>query len=176
LTDLTGRSVSFPDGRHALLCFVKEDCPTCGLSMPLIEAAFRTFGPSVNVLAIGQERAGNQLLADRHRLTVPILDDSALKISFAYGIEIVPTVILADPDGIAVKQFIGFGRQDWQDLFSQLSRIAGIPAPDVDWSSYPESRPGCGSRSLDPAIVEGLQAEAEGSPLRARRIEIGEQD
>jgi hypothetical protein len=176
LADLTGRSNSFPDGRHTLLCFVKEDCPTCGLSLPLVEMAFLKFGGAIRVLVIGQERAGNQLLAERYRLTVPILDDSALKISFGYGIEIVPTAILADPEGNAVQQFIGFGRRDWQDLFSQLSAIAGTPAPEIDWSSYPESRPGCGSRSLEPGIVERLQAEAEDSPLRARRIEIGEQD
>lgn len=28
LADLEGQSRAFPTGRHALLCFVKEDCPT----------------------------------------------------------------------------------------------------------------------------------------------------
>jgi peroxiredoxin len=176
LADSKGRSISFPDGRNMLLCFVKEDCPTCDLSMPLIEAAFRTFGASVSVLAIGQERMGNELLAKRHRLTVPVLDDSALKTSFAFGVEIVPTLVLADPEGIAINQFVGFGRRDWQDLFAQLSQITGLAVPRIEWDSYPESRPGCGSKSVEPGIIERLAAEAEGSPLRARRIEIGEQD
>ena len=43
------------------------------------------------------------------------------------------------------------------------------------WSigrSTRRSRPGCGSKSVEPGIAERLAAEAEGSPLRARRIEI----
>ena len=35
LGDGEGRERAFPSGRPALLAFVKEDCPTCGLSMPL---------------------------------------------------------------------------------------------------------------------------------------------
>ena len=43
LDDQHRRAHSFPGGRPALLCFVKEDCPTCGLTMPLIEAAAQAF-------------------------------------------------------------------------------------------------------------------------------------
>ena len=46
----------------------------------------------------------------------------------------------------------------------------------MDWERYPVSQPGCGSRSLEPGIYERLVAEAEGSPLRARRIEVGSAD
>src|SRR5262249_38248516 len=55
-----------------------------------------------------------------------------------------------------------------------LTELTGCEAPAVDWVAYPESRPGCGSRSLEPGIAERLAAEAEGSPLRARRITLGE--
>src|SRR5262249_39783524 len=103
--------------------------------------------------------------------------DSALKVSFRYEVEIVPTIILADANGFEQRRFIGFDREDWQELFAELARITGRPsAPVIDWNKYPESRPGCGSKSVQPGIVERLQAEAEGSPLRARRIEIAEQD
>ena len=177
LFDSTGRNRSFPTGRHALLCFVKEDCPTCGLSMPLIEDAFRRFGGAVDVVAIGQDRAGNALLQQRYNLTVPLLDDSALRVSFSYQLDTVPAVVLADSNGGELRNFAGFGRDDWRDLFSELARIAAVPVPsDVDWMKYPESRPGCGSKSVEPGIAERLAAEAEGSPLRARRIEIAPLD
>jgi hypothetical protein len=60
----------FPSGRNALLCFVKEDCPTCQLTIPLIEAAHAAFAsklPDANasnleVLAIGQDAEGNAKL------------------------------------------------------------------------------------------------------------------
>src|SRR6202521_3488256 len=112
LDDAHGKARSFPGARPTLLCFVKEDCPTCGLSMPLIEGAHRAFGRAVDVAAIGQDREGNDALVKRHGLTVPMLDDSALKVSFSYGIEIVPTIILTDANGIEVRRFIGFGRSD----------------------------------------------------------------
>src|SRR5687768_3247319 len=128
---------SFPSGRHALLCFVKEDCPTCGLSMPLIEAAHRAFGSTVDVWAIGQDAEGNALLEERHNLTVPVLDDSALRVSYAYEIDTVPTVILADGAGNALRQFIGFGKDDWQDLLGQLAGLTGTAVPGINWKEYP---------------------------------------
>ena len=176
LQSAAGLTRAFPIGRVALLCFVKEDCPTCGLSMPLIEAAHRAFGDAIDVWAIGQDAPGNATLVARHALTLPMLDDSALAISYAYDLDTVPTIILADGEGMELSQFVGFGRDDWQSLFVEMARLSGLPAPVVDWTPYPESRPGCGSRSVEPAIAERLAAEAEGSPLRARRIEIAEHD
>jgi peroxiredoxin len=176
LNDAQGNARSFPTTSPTLLCFVKEDCPTCGLSMPLIEEAHRAYGSAIDVLAIGQDRAGNDALVERHGLTVPMLDDSALKVSFTHDIEIVPTIILTDANGFEQRRFIGFGREDWRALYTRIASLAGTAAPDVNWASYPDSRPGCGSKSVEPGIAERLQAEADGSPLRARRIEIADQD
>jgi hypothetical protein len=176
LTDSAGRSHTFPSERPALLCFVKEDCPTCGLSLPLIEAAHGAFGARVNVWAIGQEAQGNALMLARHNLTVPLLDDSALHVSYRYDIETVPAIILADANGHEQRRLVGFRKADWQSLYADLSVLSGLPAPLVAWEEYPDWRPGCGSRSVEPGIAERLSAEAEGSPLRARRIEIAPAD
>lgn len=172
LADSRGNQRAFPTGRLALLCFVKQDCPTCGLSMPLIEGAHRHFGAAVGVWAVGQDAAGNALLEQRHGLSLPMLDDSALRVSFSYELETVPTIILADKDGGELRRFVGFGRRDWQQLYAELARLTGLAEPAMMWAAYPESRPGCGSKSVEPAIAERLAAEAEGSPLRARRIDI----
>ena len=59
LTDTGGVARSFPSGRPALLCFVHEECATCDLSLPLIEAAHRAFGGAVDVWAIGQDADGD---------------------------------------------------------------------------------------------------------------------
>ncbi|MGH7935265.1 MAG: TlpA family protein disulfide reductase [Candidatus Binataceae bacterium] len=144
--------------------------------MPLIEHAHRAFGANVDVVAIGQDREGNEALAARHKLSVPMLDDSALAVSFRHDIEIVPTIILIDGAGTELKRFIGFDRRDWQTLYAELARLAYAPEPVIEWTSYPDSRPGCGSKSVEPGIAERLQAEAGASPLRARRIEIADQD
>ncbi|MCC6380919.1 MAG: TlpA family protein disulfide reductase [Dehalococcoidia bacterium] len=175
LVDGGGQTRDFPSGRHALLCFLKEDCPTCALSLPLLEAAQAAFGTEVDVWAIGQDAAGNARLVERG-LATPLLDDSRLAVSFAYDLDTVPTIILADPTGEEIERVVGFGREDWQRLYARLIGLSLSPAPVVDWAAYPESRPGCGSKSVEPGIAERLAAEAEGSPLRARRVEIGEAD
>src|SRR5438105_1558913 len=91
LTDTTGAPRAFPSGRTALLAFMKEDCPTCTLSLPLIEAAHRAFGAAVDVWAISQDgaEARARVIAAYH-LTLPVLDDSALRTSFAYDLDTVP--------------------------------------------------------------------------------------
>ncbi len=180
LDDLHGRTHAFPAARPALLCFVKEDCPTCGITLPLIEATHRAYGERVAVWAIGQDN-DHSLIVARHQLTLPMLDDSALRVSFLYEVEIVPTIILADANGNELQRCYGFRQTDWVELFARLSQLTRLPTPHVDWASYPEWRPGCGSKSVEPEIAERLQAEADvgakhASPLRARRIEIAPSD
>jgi len=174
LNDLGGVAHSFPTGKNALLCFVKEDCPTCGIAMPVIEAFHRAFSSKIDVLAIGQEAAGNRLLAQRYALTCPMLDDSALRVSFEYGFDSVPTVILADKDGNEVLNFAGFVRSDWQSLAARLAQMTALAEPKIDWASLPEWRAGCGAKAVEPGIAERLEAEARGDRMQARRIELGE--
>src|SRR5436190_17069116 len=90
LRDLQGQTHAFPASRPALLCFVKADCPTCGISMPLIEATWRAYSAQLAVWTIGQD-TDNAVLVKRHQLSLPMLDDSALRVSFQCDVEIVPT-------------------------------------------------------------------------------------
>ena len=175
LADLDGATRAFPSGRHALLCFVKEDCPTCILSMPLIQAAAGAFGEAMDIWTVTQDPDSGRALGRRFP-GVTLLDDSALKTSFAYDLDTVPTVILADAEGAELDRFVGFSRDDWQQLLHRLISLTLAPAPTIDWAAYPDWRPGCGSRSVEPGIAERLAAEASGNPLRARRIEIGDSD
>ena len=126
--------------------------------MAPIELAHQSFGESVAVWAIGQDADGNAKLVERNGLTVPMLDDSALKVSFAYELDTVPTIILADSRGAELRRFVGFGRDDWREMFAELARLSGVESPPIkiDWKSFPESRPGCGSKSVEPGIAERL--------------------
>lgn len=169
LTDQTGSDHSFPDGQSTFICFVKEDCPTCNLVLPLIERV-HTEG-SCKVLIPGQTQDGNRLLIDRHSLTTPVLDDSILKVSFAYELDVVPHCFIADTNGAKVTELIGFQRDEWKATFA-----THFPDVAIDWEELPEWRPGCGSLTQDPLISERLRAESENSPLRARRLEVGSHD
>jgi thiol-disulfide isomerase/thioredoxin len=173
LTDLDGEDQHFPGERPALLCFVKEDCPTCREVMPLLAALQAKLAATMDLRIIGQTREGNHTLAQTHGVSV--LDDSALKVAFAYSVETVPTVYVTDAQGRLQSTLVGFVRDEWLELVRELLGEAACEAL-LDWSKLPAWRPGCGSLSVDPAHAERLQAEAENSPLRARRIEVASQD
>jgi hypothetical protein len=176
LKDAFGTEHSFPSGHHALLMFVKDDCPTCVLSAPVIDAAAASVAGALTAYVITQDEGGTDAFAARLQSGVPVLDDRALAVSYEFGLDTVPTIILAGPNGERLKEFVGFGRADWQELMGELASLSAKPPAKVDWDTLPESRPGCGSRSVEPGIAERLAAEASGSPLRARRIEVGEGD
>ncbi|MHB8384253.1 MAG: TlpA family protein disulfide reductase [Candidatus Binataceae bacterium] len=176
LAAMNGDERAFPTGRPALLCFVKEDCPTCVATMPLIEAMHRAFGAHADVLAIGQDVDGTRALAERFGLSAPMLDDSALAVSFAYDLDTVPTIILADGAGSVISQSVGLSRDDWKTITGKLAHLTGQQAPEMDFDAIPKLRPGCGSKSVEPGIAERLAAEARGERMQARRIELGENE
>ncbi len=176
LKDLQGQSRDFPFEGAGLVCFVKEDCGTCNVAAPVLEAMQKAYGDDLKVWLVSQSGSATAELADRHGLTMPILDDAGCRASYAWDIEAVPSVFWIDAQGRAQRHFEGFIRQDWQDLASDLAAALGQPALQIDWDSLPAWQPGCGSKHLDPAIFDRLRAEAEDSPIRARRIEIAEAD
>lgn len=173
LTD-SETAVAFPGRRPSLIAFVKEDCPTCREVMPVLGALQAATEGEFDCLVVGQDRDGNRMLMSKHGF--PLLDDSTLKVSFAWDIETVPTLVRADANGGFAGELIGFVRDEWQALAAELGAGDDTLEGRVDWSKLPAWRPGCGSKSADPLIADRLRAEAENSPLRARKIEIGQYD
>ena len=176
LEDSAGEGHAFPSARRSLVCFVKEDCPTCNEVMPVLDAFHQALGGEMDFFVAGQTLAGNARLTEHHDPGFPVLDDSRLKVSFAADIDTVPTMMFCDAAGNVERTLVGFVREEWQQLGADLAQMAGLEAPALSWDEMPEWRPGCGSLSVDPLIAERLRAEAENSPLRARRIEIASQD
>lgn len=164
LLDQTGTNKQLPSENGSIICFIKEDCPTCKVILPLLKALA---AQHENFHLIGQTATGNQKLMSEHGVTSSLLDDSKLKISFALDIEIVPTLLAVDSGGKIASKLEGFVRQEWQDNFTELN---------FAWPSMPEWRAGCGSLSLDPVIADKLKAESENSPIRARKIEVASAD
>lgn len=176
LTDMAGEPVAFPRAGASLVCFVKEDCETCNTAAPVLEALHRAYGAGAEVLLISQSGEATAAFAERHSLTMPLLDDRSCKTAFDWDIESVPSVFWIDAQGSVLSQFEGFVRSDWEALAADMSARTGLPVAQVDWQSLPAWRPGCGSKHLDPSVFDKLRAEAEGSPIRARKIEIAPSD
>jgi hypothetical protein len=149
LVDRAGTPRAFPSGRPTLLVFAKADCPTCVLTLPVLEQAHRALGDAADVWLVAQDADHGAALASKASLTLPILDDGALGASRAYGLEIVPTTVWADADGNEQQRLEGFGRNDWRALLGAFARRCGHRTPELAWDELPEWRPGCGSRSLE---------------------------
>ena len=176
LSDLVGASHSFPRTQASLICFVKEDCDTCNTAAPVLEALHKAYGSKVDVLLVAQSGSGNAIFADRHQLSMPVLDDSACKTAFDWDIESVPSVFWIDDNGNTLTQFEGFIRADWESLNIDMNTHTSLPSAQIEWASLPAWRPGCGSKHLEPQIFDKLSADASGSPIRARRIDVASSD
>lgn len=86
--------------------------------------------------------------------------DAGLERSFHLGVETVPTLIRED-DG---ERLEGWLRERWEDFLGVRPLGEGLP----------EFRPGCGSRTLDPDLVDELKVRFGGSVLRSRRVELAD--
>lgn len=176
LNDLAGKPHSYPRKQPSLVCFVKEDCETCNTAAPVLEALHKAYGATVDVLLISQSGEATGVFAERHALSMPVLDDRSCKSAFEWDIESVPSVFWIDAAGTVVSQFEGFIRADWETLSTDIASKTDLPAAQIDWESLPAWRPGCGSKHLDPTVYDKLRADADDSPIRARRIEVAPSD
>ena len=94
--------------------------------MPLLQTLHDS--RDVLVLAPGQTADGNRALIERHGLTLPLLDDSILKVSFAYDVETVPFLLLADADGGEVDRLV------WASTASSGARSSSAAPPTPPWT------------------------------------------
>jgi hypothetical protein len=139
-----------PDG---LVAVVKRDCPTCALVEPVLgELAAR--GGALTVYT-QDDPAFPETIAQR-------VADLELVMSWHHRIDTVPTLLRIE-GGREVARTEGWSRADWE----QLTGVAPLGA------ALPAHRPGCGSRSVDPALADALRVRFEGARLRARTIELG---
>jgi hypothetical protein len=136
---------TLPDG---LVVIVKEECETCRMVAPLLaqfEATVYTQDdPSFPT-------------------SVSPIHDADLAVSWHHDIETVPT-LLRIHEGIELDRTVGWSRSDWQ----RITAIADLGA------DLPVMRPGCGSMSVDPDLVDGLRARFGGDVIRSRRIELAD--
>ncbi|MDQ1505253.1 MAG: hypothetical protein QOD57_2980 [Actinomycetota bacterium] len=135
-----------PDG---IVAVVKADCPTCRLVAPVL-GELRAAGLDVTVFTQDDP-------------TFPAgldpVDDTGLDVSVALDLETVPTLVKVE-GGTEVERLAGWSRPHWEKFTGVAPLGAGLP----------EHRPGCGSLTHDPGVIERLAARSTG--LRSRRLEL----
>jgi len=138
-----------------IVAVVKRECETCAMVAPVLSALQR----ATTLTLYSQDDPGFP------EATGGALDDRELEESWRRRIEIVPTLIRLE-DGKEVSRVEGWNRADWQ-------RLTGLA--DLG-SDLPASRPGCGSRSVDPGMPERLSLKYGGLHLQSREIEVDEME
>ena len=138
---------------EGLIAVVKEDCPTCTLVEPVLQQ-------------IGKQKCSLTVYTqDNPNFPAgleTVIDDTSLEQSYKLNIETVPTLLRFE-NGKEASRAIGWHRGDWESV-SGLSDLG---------TDLPESRPGCGSKSVEPGIAEKLAVQFGESKLAARRVEVG---
>ena len=136
-----------------LIVVAKRDCPTC----LMVEAV------------IGQLGAGDLPVTvySQDDPTFPatvssVVDDRALEHSFRLGVEIVPTLVRIE-GGRETGRTFGWHRGDWESLSGVADLGPGLP----------ESKPGCGSKSVEPGVEEALSIRFGKVTFSSRKIDIG---
>ena len=133
---------------------VKDECETCHLAVPVL-AEIRQAG---HPLTIYWQDDGGFL---GPVLAAAATDDRALERSFHLAVETVPTLIRLE-GGAETGRTVGWSREDWRALTAIPTLGAGLPL----------HRPGCGSRSVEPGVVEALRVRFGETGIRARTVEI----
>ena len=136
-----------PDG---LVVFVKRECETCRVVAPLLT--------SIDATVYTQD---DPSFPDG----VAAVHDGDLSFSWHHEIETVPTLIRV-VNGVEVERTVGWLRDDWRRIVGDESLGADLPL----------MRPGCGSMSVDPDVVDSLDARFGGRVLASRRIELAQLD
>ncbi|MGH9189495.1 MAG: TlpA family protein disulfide reductase [Acidimicrobiales bacterium] len=135
----TGSVMSDPwrDGQVAL-AFFKVTCPVCQMAAPKVSALAAS---GVWVVGVGEDPP-NKLAAYRDRFgqNVPTLSEPPpYRVSDAYGVVSVPSLVLVDQDG-TIRDAVGaWDRDAWNRLATEAGATAPISTPA---DGLPAFRPG----------------------------------
>ncbi|HUS62554.1 MAG TPA: thioredoxin family protein, partial [Acidimicrobiales bacterium] len=135
------------------IAVVKRECPTCVMVAPVLGE----LAGKVDLVVVTQDDPAFPSEAPTR------YDDTNLELSWHLDIDTVPTLIDVR-GGQEVGRIVGWLRTQWEDL----TGAAGLGAGLADF------RPGCGSRTLDPDVVDELSVRMGASRIRSRRLSLAD--
>ena len=134
-----------------LVAVVKRECPTCSLIAPVLKQLDATDGIELTVFTQDDPTFPSGV--------TNVSFDDDLAFSYRHEIETVPTLIADDGERI-----VGWSRVAWEEFTGVDGLGPGLP----------DHRPGCGSLSVDPGLVDELRARFESHRLKARRVDLAD--
>src|SRR5215470_8605043 len=107
-----------------VLSFFKVSCPVCKFTFPFLERLYQRYrSDGVTFLGVSQDNVSSTRdFARSFGITFPLLpDDASYAVSNAYGISMVPTVFLVEPDGAIKVSSMGFVKSDLESIANTLA-------------------------------------------------------
>jgi peroxiredoxin len=152
LKGLDGKSHSLEELQQrgsVLAAFFKVSCPVCQFTFPFLQRLQERYGSDgVTILGISQDDAkATASFAKQYGITFPLALDEKGKnypASNAYGLAMVPTIYLIDPEGTVRLSSMGFVKTDLEKIAAELAERRRI-APAALFranESVPANRPG----------------------------------
>ena len=132
-----------------LLAFFKVGCPVCQFTFPFLERLYQRYkSPTLSIVGISQNGPEKTAAFNKeYGVTFPVLLDPEEKgyvVSNAYGLTMVPTILLVDTDGSALVSEMGFVKSDLESIADQLAERNNIAKAPLFLAteSIPINRPG----------------------------------
>jgi len=150
LKSLEGKELSLSAALQrgpVVLAFFKVSCPVCKFTFPFLQRLYKMRGSDdVTFLGVSQDNAAaSREFASEFGVTFPVLiDDAGYSVSSAYGLSMVPTVFLIDPDATVRISSMGFVKADLESIADTLAdrrNITRSPVFRAD-ESVPAVKPG----------------------------------
>ena len=127
--------------------FFKISCPVCQFTLPFLQRIHKKFGgEGVTILGISQDDArSTKEFASEYGITFPtVTDEKGYPISNAYGLTMVPTILLINPDGKVKVSSMGFDKKDLESIAAEFAerRKMAPAALFLASESIPANKPG----------------------------------
>jgi thiol-disulfide isomerase/thioredoxin len=110
-------------GRVVVLDFWASWCEPCRHGIPLFNKATEKFGDKLIVLGINSEQHDDNvinLVMKNWGFKYSTLRDQALEAQLAYQVQVLPTVVIVDPEGIVRRVYPGEPTE--AALFAQIAK------------------------------------------------------
>ncbi|PWT88039.1 MAG: TlpA family protein disulfide reductase [Acidobacteria bacterium] len=132
-------------GKTSVLAFYKFSCPVCQFTFPFLEKIFKAYGDEFYFVAIAQDPPDKtESFRKDYRITMPtLMDMNPYQVSRSYGLEVVPSLFLVNPDHKIDYAGEGFSKQDLLNLADTLAEKSGRTQIEVFGNAnVPDFKPG----------------------------------
>ena len=126
-----GNQVSLSDlkGKPVMFTFWASWCESCRDEIPLIERFSQGKKGQVTVFLVaidGENEKRIQRIIKDKKITLPVLLDVKEKIARTYGIRMVPTTFLINPEGVMVGMIVGQREWDTPEAWSVMKELFAL--------------------------------------------------